>query len=175
MTSKEVENVLGAKYVRVAAIVDHFHPNTTLILQRTPVYFQLGGRSSGVIRLFKSMESFLAQRKVCAPYEEAHGLQPYPDWWSTQPVYFCSAEMHTLTGFFVHPDENERMERLLAGTDNPLYDLVHELRYNPRLGLSRDLHEAKRRFTDSLDLCSDADADAVVVVDDERVPSGLSK
>lgn len=33
--------------------------------------------------------------------------------------------------YIVHPDEKERMERILNGTDNPLYDLVHELRYNP--------------------------------------------
>lgn len=33
----------------------------------------------------------------------------------------------------VHPDEHERMERILNGTDNPLYDLVHELRYNPNM------------------------------------------
>lgn len=33
----------------------------------------------------------------------------------------------------VHPDERERMERILNGTDNPLYDLVHELRYNPNI------------------------------------------
>jgi hypothetical protein len=27
--------------------------------------------------------------------------------------------------------QNERMERFLAGTDNAMYDLVNELRYNP--------------------------------------------
>jgi hypothetical protein len=50
--------------------------------------------------------------------------------------------------YIVHPDERERMGRVLNGTDNPLYDLVHELRYNPnissRLGAERE--EAQQDF-----------------------------
>lgn len=45
----------------------------------------------------------------------------------------------------IHPDEREHMERILAGTDNPIYDLVHELRYNPRVGIA-DVAEAKADF-----------------------------
>lgn len=44
----------------------------------------------------------------------------------------------------VHPDERDRMERILGGTDNPLHDLVHELRYNPNISFERE--EAKRDF-----------------------------
>lgn len=47
----------------------------------------------------------------------------------------------------VHPDERERMERILSGTDNPLHDLVHELRYNPNISFERE--EAKRDFDSS--------------------------
>ena len=36
--------------------------------------------------------------------------------------------------FMVHPDERERMQRVLNGTDNPMWDYVHELRYNPDIG-----------------------------------------
>jgi hypothetical protein len=47
-----------------------------------------------------------------------------------------------------HPDERERMERILNGTDNPLYDFVHELRYNPNIAtqLSTERREAKDNF-----------------------------
>jgi hypothetical protein len=50
--------------------------------------------------------------------------------------------------WIVHPDERERMQRILNGTDNPLYDLVHELRYNPNMPscLSTDRQEAEERF-----------------------------
>jgi hypothetical protein len=46
----------------------------------------------------------------------------------------------------VHPDERERMERYLSGTHNPLHDLVHELRYNPRVGVAPEKEDAKERF-----------------------------
>jgi len=48
--------------------------------------------------------------------------------------------------YVVHPDENERMERILAGTNNPLYDLVHELRYNPAIAVGREVETAKNDF-----------------------------
>ncbi len=48
--------------------------------------------------------------------------------------------------FVVHPDERARMERILAGTDNPIHDLVHELRYNPRLALGAEVAEARDDF-----------------------------
>lgn len=46
----------------------------------------------------------------------------------------------------VHSDERERMERHLNGTTNPIHDLVHELRYNPRVGVSPEIGEAKQDF-----------------------------
>lgn len=51
----------------------------------------------------------------------------------------------TLFWCIVHPDERERMERILGGTDNPIYDLVHELRYNPNITnqLGGERREAK--------------------------------
>lgn len=40
--------------------------------------------------------------------------------------------IHPLTmSYIVHPDEREHMERYLAGTDDPISDLVHEFRFNP--------------------------------------------
>lgn len=74
------------------------------------------------------------------------------------PLYVFPAEppitnVHntTLYWYVVHPDENERMERILNGTDNPLYDLVHELRYNPAMpaGLSAERKEAQERFEEN--------------------------
>lgn len=46
----------------------------------------------------------------------------------------------------VHWEERERMERYLAGTHNPLYDLVHELRYNPVVGVAPEKEAAKVDF-----------------------------
>jgi hypothetical protein len=46
----------------------------------------------------------------------------------------------------IHPSQNERMERYLSGNDNPIRDLVTELRYNPAF-LGAPLHAAEQRFT----------------------------
>jgi hypothetical protein len=53
-------------------------------------------------------------------------------------VYWCIA----------HPDERQRIERILNGTDNALHDLVHELRYNPNMPvhLSAERSAAKEDF-----------------------------
>lgn len=51
--------------------------------------------------------------------------------------------------FVVDPCEKEHMERVLAGTDDPLYDLVHELRYNPTTRLGKDVQEAESHFKKS--------------------------
>ncbi len=49
--------------------------------------------------------------------------------------------------YYLHPCEKEHMERYLAGTDDPMYDFVHELRYNPRaMFLSPDLQSAREDF-----------------------------
>lgn len=46
----------------------------------------------------------------------------------------------------LHPCERERMERHLNGTDSPIYDLVHELRYNPHVGVDPEKSEAAAHF-----------------------------
>jgi hypothetical protein len=46
----------------------------------------------------------------------------------------------------LHPCERERMERHLSGTDSPIYDLVHELRYNPHVGVDPEKSEAAAHF-----------------------------
>lgn len=48
----------------------------------------------------------------------------------------------TLT-YLLHPCEREHMERYLAGTDDPMYDFVHELRYGPNAMGGRERSEAK--------------------------------
>ena len=51
--------------------------------------------------------------------------------------------------YIVHPDERDRMPRILEGTDNPMYDLVHEMRYGKdaiRMGTGTELKTAKRKF-----------------------------
>lgn len=53
-------------------------------------------------------------------------------------------------GFVVDPCEKEHMERFLAGTDDPLYDLVHELRYNPNIRLGEEVREAENHFKKKL-------------------------
>lgn len=51
----------------------------------------------------------------------------------------------------VHPTERERMERYLNGTANPMYDLVHELRYNPGvLGVGAEKKEAQNDFHNNI-------------------------
>ena len=48
--------------------------------------------------------------------------------------------------YLLDPSEHEHMERYLAGTDDPMYDFVHELRHNPRaLPASHELLEATER------------------------------
>lgn len=48
--------------------------------------------------------------------------------------------------YIVHPSENEHMERYLAGTDDPMYDFVHELRYHPDSLLGREKEGAESHF-----------------------------
>ena len=49
--------------------------------------------------------------------------------------------------YILDPSEHEHMERYLAGTDDPMYDFVHELRHNPRaLPTSHELEEAVDKF-----------------------------
>jgi hypothetical protein len=96
--------------------------------------------------------SFCRQDAESCPLEKAYGpfyLFPYiaKKIIDVQPkghVYWCIA----------HPDERQRIERILNGTDNPIYDLVHELRYNPsmpmHLGVERsaakeDFEQQKKR------------------------------
>ncbi len=55
-------------------------------------------------------------------------------------------DMKFIGWFVVHPDERDRMERILAGTNDPIHDLVHELRYNPALALGADVSDARDNF-----------------------------
>ena len=91
-------------------------------------------------------------------HEETKKTRPCPYITFLFPFYVFPAEPPItntkdtkLYWYVVHPDENERMERILNGTDNPLYDLVHELRYNPAIssGLSTERKEAKDRFEEN--------------------------
>lgn len=49
--------------------------------------------------------------------------------------------------YVVDPSENEHVERFLAGTDDPMYDFVHELKFSnhPILPVSPILKEAEER------------------------------
>ena len=48
--------------------------------------------------------------------------------------------------YIVHPSEKEHMERYLAGTDDPMYDFVHELRYNPDSLFGKEKEAAESHF-----------------------------
>jgi hypothetical protein len=62
------------------------------------------------------------------------------------PLYMAINKKRTKR-HIIHPDEKEHVERFLAGTDDPLYDFIHELRYNPKFMLGNDVEEAKNEFT----------------------------
>lgn len=55
-------------------------------------------------------------------------------------------EMKNERWFVVHPSEEEHMERYLAGTDDPMYDFVHEMRYNPDSVFGKERQEAEAHF-----------------------------
>lgn len=55
-------------------------------------------------------------------------------------------EIEDNSRYIVHPDESERMERILNGTDNPIFNLIAEMRYNPATMLDPDLKRAKNDF-----------------------------
>ncbi len=64
------------------------------------------------------------------------------------PLYIITLHNWTanMQEYIVDPSEHEHMERYLAGTDDPMYDFVHELRNNPRaLPSSAELAEATER------------------------------
>jgi hypothetical protein len=49
--------------------------------------------------------------------------------------------------YLVEFSQYEKLERILEGTDNPMYDFVHELRYNPNSFMKgRELQEAEKDF-----------------------------
>jgi hypothetical protein len=65
---------------------------------------------------------------------------------NTFPIYCVSVGK---VEYIVDPSENEKLERILEGTDNPMYEFVHELRYNPNSFMKgRELQEAKEDFED---------------------------
>ena len=64
------------------------------------------------------------------------------------PVYLLVP--HTNDAMYIaHPSEREHVERFIAGTDNPLYDYVHELRFGKALLEGeplRNVHDALEDF-----------------------------
>jgi hypothetical protein len=50
--------------------------------------------------------------------------------------------LKTIQWVLIHPDERVRMERFLAGTLDPMHDLVHEL----RIQIGKDVQDAKNDF-----------------------------
>ena len=66
---------------------------------------------------------------------------------SIYPMYIITNNV--LPKFYlVHPEESEHMERYLAGTDDPMYDLVHELRYHPSFKMGSDIVDIERNWND---------------------------
>lgn len=60
----------------------------------------------------------------------------------THPIYVIIDENGKM--YYVHPCEQEHMERYVAGTADSMYDLVHELRYNHTIGI--DMRAAEAHF-----------------------------
>ena len=71
------------------------------------------------------------------------------------PCYVVTTKKGQDWTYLIHPDEKEHMERYLAGTDDPMYDLVHELRYNPQFSVvneTKESFETKKRKINENDL-----------------------
>lgn len=79
----------------------------------------------------------------CAHNDNGQNIE-YNNCLDKQGLYIITITENT--SYVVDPSENEHMERFLAGTDDPIYDLVHELRYNPRIRLGEDVQEAESHF-----------------------------
>ncbi len=62
------------------------------------------------------------------------------------PMFHVGSDIVTVPEtvvYLMHPCEREHMERYLAGTDDPMYDFVHELRYGANALGGREKLEAK--------------------------------
>ncbi len=46
----------------------------------------------------------------------------------------------------VHPDERPRMQRIVNGTDNPIIDLLHELRFNMAIDVAGEVDATKNEY-----------------------------
>ncbi len=80
-------------------------------------------------------------------FVESDGAHPCALFDHLFPLYTIRVGRDDADGWFVvHPDEHERMERILNGTDSPIHDLVHELRYNPALALGAEVAQARKNF-----------------------------
>lgn len=55
------------------------------------------------------------------------------------PIYVAKVDAYW---YYIHPDEKEHVQRFMAGTDNPLYDLVDTLKFHPRYGFDPDVQAA---------------------------------
>ena len=50
---------------------------------------------------------------------------------NSYPFYLAIPLSEPGVVYTIDSSEHEHLERYLAGTDDPLYDFVHEIRYNP--------------------------------------------
>lgn len=62
----------------------------------------------------------------------------------THPIYVIIDEKDKR--YYIHPCEQEHMQRYLAGTDDPMHDLVHELRYNHTIGIETRTAEINSNY-----------------------------
>ncbi len=102
------------------------------------------------IEQFDSADDWVARKTCeCATIEDtARFLKSFQPLLAYFPLYLLTVigENQKFVSYIIDPSEHEHMERYLAGTDDPMYDFVHELRNNPRaLPPSAELAEATER------------------------------
>jgi len=73
--------------------------------------------------------------------DDIQKCQCIPDFFPSYVILTRKDSYEESRMYLVHPDEKEHMERYLAGTDDPLYDLVHELRFNPQFCVVKETGE----------------------------------
>jgi hypothetical protein len=45
----------------------------------------------------------------------------------------------------IHPDDYEKVERIINCTLDPIHDLIHELRYHPVIGIDANIARKRHR------------------------------
>lgn len=67
----------------------------------------------------------------------------------THSVTFNGYDLATSIGIgLIHPDDFDRFERYINGTENPIHDLIEVFRSHPIFGT--ETAEAKKRFVETL-------------------------